>query len=59
VTPDVDSHQYISDWIDLAAGEFYKIEGYAMEWSGTDHFTASVEFEKADTAGYHHTNKEI
>lgn len=30
-----------------------------MEWSGADHFTASVEFEKADTAGHHHANKEI
>lgn len=30
-----------------------------MEWSGDDHFTVSVEFEKADTAGHHHANKEI
>ena len=30
-----------------------------MEWSGDDHFTVSVEFEQADTAGHHHANKEI
>ena len=59
VTPPEDSHQYISDWVDLAAGEFYKIEGYAMEWSGNDHFTVSVEFEKADTSDHHLANKEI
>ena len=60
MTPDPEhSHKYISDWIALEAGEFYKIEGYAMEWSGSDHFTTSVEFEKADTTGHHHARKEI
>ena len=30
-----------------------------MEFTGGDHFTTSVEFEKADTSGHHHANKEI
>lgn len=30
-----------------------------MEWSGNDHFTVSVEFEKADTSDHHLANKEI
>jgi hypothetical protein len=30
-----------------------------MEWSGSDHFTAAVEFEMANSTGYHHANKEI
>jgi hypothetical protein len=30
-----------------------------MEWTGDDHFTVSVEFEKADTAGHHHATKEV
>ena len=54
-----DQNQYISDWVALTKGEFYKIEGYMIEWSSDDHFTVSVEFEKADTTGHHHANKEI
>ena len=60
MTPETsDSSQYISEWIALAEGEFYKIEGYMMEYSSSDHFTVSVEYEQADTAGHHHANKEI
>lgn len=40
------SSQYISSWIPLQAGEFYKVEGYAMG-SSNDHFTVSVEYEQA------------
>ena len=46
ITPDEDSSsQYISEWISLEEGEFYKIEGFLMEYTGNDHFTVSVEFE--------------
>lgn len=51
--------QYISDWIELEEGEYYKMNGYHFEWSGEDHFTVSVEYEKPDTADHHHTRKEI
>jgi len=30
-----------------------------MEWSGDDHFSTAVEFEKADAQGHHHARKEI
>jgi hypothetical protein len=30
-----------------------------MEYTGGDHFTAAVEFEKTDSTGHHHANKEI
>jgi hypothetical protein len=30
-----------------------------MEWSGSDHFTVAVEFEKTDSTGHHHANKEV
>jgi hypothetical protein len=53
------SNVHQSNWTDLNAGEFYKIEGYAMEWSGSDHFTVAVEFEKTDSTGHHHANKEV
>ena len=52
-------NQYISDWVSLTEGEFYKVEGYAMEWSGGDHFTVSVEYEQIDTAGHPQANTEI
>lgn len=43
----------------MEEGEFYSIEGFMLEYSGSDHYTVSVEFEQADTAGHHHANKEI
>ena len=30
-----------------------------LEYTGSDHYTVSVEFEQADTAGHHHANKEV
>ena len=48
-----------SEWIDLTIGEYYKIEGYQIEWSGSDHFTAVVEYEMTDSSSHHHANKEI
>jgi hypothetical protein len=30
-----------------------------MEWNGGNHFTAAVEFEKTNSTGHHHANKEI
>ena len=30
-----------------------------IEYTGADHFTVSVEFEKADTHGMHHSAKEV
>ena len=53
------STQHKSDWIDLTIGEYYKIEGYQIEWNGGDHFTAAVEYEMTDSSTYHHANKEI
>jgi len=43
----------------LEESEFYKIEGFMFQYGGDDHYTVSIEFEKADTAGHHHANKEI
>ena len=51
--------QYQSEWIPMEAGEFYKIEGFQMEYGTNDHFTVSVEFEQEDTTGHHHANKEV
>ena len=48
-----------SEWIDLTIGEYYKIEGYQIEWNGGDHFTAVVEYEMTDSSSHHHANKEI
>lgn len=41
----VDTSEAVSDWVPLSEGEFYKIEGFMFEYTGTDHFTVSVEFE--------------
>lgn len=58
--PDPESStQFRSDWIALEEGGFYKIEGFLMEYSGSDHFTVSVEFEMEDSTGHHHANKEV
>lgn len=44
----------------MEAGEYYKIEGFMMEYAGDDdHFTVSVEFEQADSTGHHHAMKEV
>lgn len=53
------SNQYQSEWIALEEGEFYMIEGFMLEYTGSDHFTVSMEYEQADTAGHHHANKEV
>ena len=53
------SHQYQSEWIAMEGGEFYAIEGFALQYTGGDHFTVSVEFEQEDTVGHHHANKEV
>ena len=52
-------HKWISDWVSLEKDEYYFIEGFAMETSGNDHFTTSVEFEKAVASPHHHARKEI
>jgi len=37
MTPqNTDSNQYISAWVALTKGEFYKIEGYMIEWGGAE-----------------------
>ena len=60
MTPPPDnSWKYQSDWISMEGGEFYKMEGFMFEYTGDDHYTVSVEFEKADTAGHHHANNEV
>ena len=60
MTPDPTStSQYITDWISLTEGEFYKIEGFMMEYTNSDHFTVSVEYQQTDSTGHHHANKEI
>lgn len=52
-------YDYISDWIFLTAGEFYKLEAYHYEDGGSAHFTASVEFQQSNTAGHPKANKEV
>ena len=54
-----DSHNYISEWIALEEGEYYRMEGYFMEFNGSDFFTVSVEYEQEDTEGHHHSSKEV
>jgi hypothetical protein len=41
---DISRNKYISDWIDLVAGDYHEIESYALLWWDTNYFTASVEF---------------
>ena len=43
----------------MEEGEFYKIEGFNMQYGGSDHYTVSVEFEKSDTADHHHATKQV
>ena len=60
ITPEEEaSNQYQSEWIAMEEGEFYSIEGFMLEYTGSDHFTVSMEYEQADTAGHHHANKEV
>jgi hypothetical protein len=56
---DIDRNKYVSAWIDLEEGEYYEIESYAQMFWDTNYFTASVEFEAADTTTHHHSVKEI
>ena len=51
--------QHKSNWTALTEGQYYKIEGFHGEYGGGDHFTVSVEYEMANSTGYHHANKEI
>jgi hypothetical protein len=51
----------ISDWITLAQGEYYKIKAveiYSRHWTDY-HMTVAVEFEKSNTVGMHHSNREV
>lgn len=43
----------------MEEGEFYFIEGFMLEYTGSDHYTVSVEYEQADSTGHHHANKEV
>lgn len=54
-----ENHKQISDWIDLEKGEFYPMLGYTIEGGGHDNYAIAVEFEKANTEGHHHSNREI
>ena len=45
------SNRWLSNWITLEKDEFYKVESWHGEYSGSDHATVAVEFEKAGTAG--------
>mmetsp|Transcript_466 Transcript_466/g.685 ORF Transcript_466/g.685 Transcript_466/m.685 type:complete len:87 (-) Transcript_466:1180-1440(-) len=61
------SHKWVSDWITLEAGEFYKVEGFHGEYTNGDHATVSVEYEKSSisvtvgdkTSNHHHASKEV
>ena len=55
----VANKKYVSDWISLEAGDYHEIESYTMHWHHDTHSTAAVEFEKEDSSGHHHSNKEI
>ena len=39
------NHKTWSDWFDLEEGQFYKIQGYQMQYTGGESFTVAVEFE--------------
>ena len=60
-TPDTAdaNKQYISDWKNLTAEEYYKIESYLVKGSGHDYLSVAVEFEKSNTEAHHHTNREV
>ena len=53
------SNTWTSDWITLEKDAFYKVDGFHGEYSGGDHSTVSVEFEKTGTTGMHHASKEV
>ena len=61
--PQVDGHsnKWTSDWITLEKDQFYKVESFHGEYTGEDHATVSVEFEKTGTgaAKHHHATKEV
>ena len=56
---DISQNKYISDWIDLVEGEYHEIESYALMFEDDNYFTASVEFEAADTTTHPQSVKEI
>ena len=55
------NYKFRSDWIALEEHEYYSIEGFQFEYSSSDHFTVSVEYEatKEETAGHHHAGKAV
>lgn len=53
-----DDNQYISDWIMLTQDEYYKIDAYHTQGSGSAHFTVSVEFKSGGSPGHPMATKE-
>ena len=51
--------KYQSDWITLDANKFYKLKAVHADGGGSYHFTASVEFKKADTGNHPLTTQAI
>lgn len=59
--PEVDDvNQYISEWITLTAGEYYKIDAAHINDGSSGHFTVSVEFKSAtmNISGHKNAAKE-
>jgi hypothetical protein len=49
----------VSAWIPLTAGKSYYMKGQMIEYTGDDHFTVSVEIEKANAASHPMAMKQI
>jgi hypothetical protein len=51
----------ISNWVNLSKDEYYKIKAIDLHRAGwSDYYmTVAVEFEKSNTAGMHHSNREV
>ena len=59
-TPDpASSSQYQSAWIPLVKDQFYRMNTELVEGTGDEHLTASVEFQKTNTASHPHSNYEV
>ena len=50
---------FVSSWMSLTQGEFYKIGGTHWNNSGKSHYTVSMEFEQLNTSGHPNAAPEI
>ena len=58
--PGKSTENFKSEWILLAKDAYYPIESWHLNDGTTEgHLSVAVEFEKPNTAGHHHTLKDI